>query len=353
MLECLALALRGAGRVSPNPMVGCVIVRNGRVIGRGYHKKFGGPHAEVEAIRSAHGSVRGSTLYVNLEPCNFHGKTPPCTDLIIRSKMARVVVGVRDPNPLVAGKGIRQLERAGVRVGVGVLEHECRRFNEFFFTFMRTKKPFVTVKIAQSLDGKIEHTGGGRRWISGFESRRFVHALRSSYDAVLVGAGTVKADDPLLTVRHVRGRNPVRIVLDGNFTVSQRAAVFRRSHGESAILISGMESLERDVRKAGRLRKKGVIIIGLPTDPRGRIRLSRVLKELGSLGIASLLVEGGGSVFRAFVEEKACDKMMIFTSPEIFGGGIEPFAGLRGSARLQNPSLRAVGEDFLLEGYLH
>jgi diaminohydroxyphosphoribosylaminopyrimidine deaminase/5-amino-6-(5-phosphoribosylamino)uracil reductase len=353
MLECLALAHRGAGMVSPNPMVGCVIVKNGKVIGRGYHGRFGGPHAEVEAIGSARGSVRGATLYVNLEPCNFHGKTPPCTDLIIRSGIARVVAGVRDPNPRVSGKGMRALQQAGVVVRTGVLEEECRRFNEFFFKYIRSGVPFVTLKIAQSLDGKIASLEGGPRWITGLKSRKYVHALRSHYDAVLVGAGTVKTDNARLTVRHVRGRNPVRVVLDGNFSSSERAAVFSRSKGGRAILIAGKHSIARHRRKAEILRKKGVVLLGLTAGAKGKIRLNRVLRALGSLGIASLLVEGGASVFRSFVDVGACDKMLIFASPRIYGKGIEPFAAIRRGIRLENPSFRAVGEDILVEGYLH
>src|SRR5258706_309746 len=203
MLECLALARRGAGSVSPNPMVGCVIVKKGIVIGRGYHRRFGGPHAEVNAIRSSAAPVRGSTLYVNLEPCNHQGKTPPCTELIIRSKIARVVVGTTDPNPLVSGGGIRRLRRAGVKVSVGLLEEECLRLNEFFFKYITTRLPFVTLKVAQTLDGKIAAPKSFPRWITGRQSRRHVHTLRSQYDAVMVGAGTVLADNPRLTVRNV------------------------------------------------------------------------------------------------------------------------------------------------------
>src|SRR5437660_11091013 len=211
MLECLSLAARGAGHVSPNPLVGCVIVKRGRVIGRGFHRRFGSPHAEVNAIRSAHEPVRGATLYVNLEPCHIYGKTPPCTDLIIESGIAHVVVGMKDPNPRMKGRGIRNLRRAGIRVTMGILERECRRINEFFARFITTGLPFVTLKIAQSLDGKI---GGSKvGWITGRASGKLVHMLRSRHDAVLVGAGTVVKDNPRLTVRHIRGRNPVRIVL--------------------------------------------------------------------------------------------------------------------------------------------
>jgi diaminohydroxyphosphoribosylaminopyrimidine deaminase / 5-amino-6-(5-phosphoribosylamino)uracil reductase len=358
MLECLALARRGAGRVSPNPMVGCVIVKNGTVIGRGYHRRFGGPHAEVEAIRSASGPVRGSTLYVNLEPCNFHGKTPPCTDLIIRSNIARVVIGTIDPNPLVCGGGIRKLRRAGVSVTAGVLEQECRRFNEFFIKFIKDHTPFVTLKIAQSLDGKITPPRGRSRWISGLESRREVHALRSQYDAVLVGAGTVRKDNPRLTVRHIKGRNPTRVVLDGKFHLNERAAVFKNSGSAATILLVSRDALLKHSAKARRLRAQGVVVLGLEGRRDGALPLRSVLHLLGSRGLSSLLVEGGASLFSSFLRESMGDKLISFIAPEIFGAGLEAFAG--GSAggsrrlfRLRDISVRQVGDDTLLEGYLH
>lgn len=356
MLECLALARKGAGRVSPNPMVGCVIVKGGRVIGRGFHARIGGPHAEVNAIRSASNSARGATLFVNLEPCNIHGRTPPCADLIIKSGIGRVVIGTRDPNPLVAGRGIRLLRRHGVKVTVGVLEEECRRFNEFFFKFITTRLPFVTLKVAQSLDGKIARKRGRSRWITGLKSRTYVHALRSQYDAVLVGAGTVKLDDPRLTVRHVRGRNPIRIVLDGRFRVPESAAVLRPSQEGAAILVVNQKSLRSHAAKAERLRMKGVVILGLDGDPAGRLPLNTLLRVLGSREIASVLVEGGASLFTSFVRERLCDKLLLFVAPAIFGGGLEPFTllGRRESpVTLHDLSVMTLGRDALIEGYLH
>src|SRR5260221_2143261 len=258
MLECLALARRGDGRVSPNPMVGCVIVKKGIVIGRGYHRRFGGPHAEVNAIRSSAAPVRGSTLYVNLEPCNHQGKTPPCTELIIRSQIARVVIGTTDPNPLVFGEGIRRLRRAGVKVTVGLLEEECLRLNEFFFKYIRTRLPFVTLKVAQTLDGKIAALKGFPRRITGPQSMNYVHTLRSEYDAVMVAAVTVRSDNPRLTVRNVRGRDPLRIILDGKFRVMPGAAVFRNSKGGQTIIMVERKSILRKYSKEELIRSRGV-----------------------------------------------------------------------------------------------
>ncbi|MBI3192960.1 MAG: bifunctional diaminohydroxyphosphoribosylaminopyrimidine deaminase/5-amino-6-(5-phosphoribosylamino)uracil reductase RibD, partial [Ignavibacteriae bacterium] len=227
--QCLTLARKGAGSVSPNPMVGCVIVKNGKVIGTGYHQKFGEPHAEVHAINSAKESVNGATVYVNLEPCNYFGKTPPCTKLLIKSKIKRVVVGMLDPNLKVSGKGINQLQKAGIEVIAGVLEDEAKKLNEAFTKYIQTNRPFVTLKIAQTLDGKIADKNRKSQWITGAASLKYVHQLRVENDAVLVGAGTIKADDSLLTVREVEGRNPIRIIIDGNFNVSEDARIFHDS----------------------------------------------------------------------------------------------------------------------------
>jgi diaminohydroxyphosphoribosylaminopyrimidine deaminase/5-amino-6-(5-phosphoribosylamino)uracil reductase len=357
MLECLALARRGAGSVSPNPMVGCVIVKKGTVIGRGYHRRFGGPHAEVNAIRSAGASVRGATLYVNLEPCSHHGKTPPCTDLIIRSKVARVVIGTIDQNPLVSGEGIRRLRRAGVSVTVDLLEDESVRLNEFFFKYIRTRMPFVTLKVAQTLDGKITGPNGSPRWITGPRSRSYVHTLRSHYDAVMVGAGTVLADNPRLTVRNGRGRDPIRIVLDGKFRLKPEAAVFRNARGGMAVLLVERNSLVRHSSKADLFMRKGVRVIGIPGRRNGRVPLGRVLRLLGSQGISSLLVEGGASLFSGFVSESKADKLLLFIAPSIFGTGLDAFRGLaprsrRRPARIRTVSLIQMGEDTLLQGYL-
>ncbi len=356
MRKCLSLALRGGGFVSPNPMVGAVIARGTRVIGCGYHRRFGGPHAEVNAVRAARGPVRGATLYVNLEPCNFFGKTPPCTDLVIRSGFARVVVGALDPNPRVSGRGVRELRRAGIRVDVGILREECEKLNESFARYARTGLPFVTLKIAQTLDGKIADDSGRSRWISGRASRQLVHILRSRTDAVLIGAGTVAADDPSLTVRLVHGRNPLRVILDGRFRSHADAKVFS-TQAASTLLFVGGGALRRHPQKARTLSHRGVEIIAWKTGKDGRLSLRRVLRELARRGIASVMVEGGASVFGEFLKERLADKLLIFQAPRVLGKGVDAFGdfasgALRHAVRLSQVAARNVGDDVLIESYL-
>lgn len=357
MMECLALAEQGVGSVSPNPMVGAVVVRGRKVIARGAHLRFGGPHAEVHALRAARRRARGATLYVNLEPCNIFGKTPPCTDLIITCGIARVVVGVIDPNPDVSGRGVKQLRRAGIRVDVGVLESECTKFNESFFKYAATRTPFVTLKLAQSIDGKIADAAGHSRWISSPESHAVVHALRARTDAVLVGAGTVRSDDPRLTVRAVPGRNPLRVILDGRFSVSPFARVFRRPGGPTLLFVSE-ESARRNPGKRRELLRRGVEIVALPGSPSHGLAVMDVLHILGSKNVASVLVEGGSRVFASFLNENAADKILAFVAPSLFGSGLDTFTGLRprsaGHARrMKSVSARRIGDDILIEGYLH
>jgi len=328
MMEAMALARKGGVGVSPNPMVGALLIKNNTVIGSGYHKKFGGPHAEVYAIGSAKKSVRGATLYVNLEPCNIFGKTPPCTDLIISAGISRVVVGTRDPNPLVSGKGIAQLRKAGIDVEVGVLEEECKRLNEAFLKFIRTGMPFVTLKIAQTLDGKIADSRGDSRWITNTSSRKFGHHLRSLHGSVLVGAETLLSDDPMLTVRSVPGRSPLRVVLDGKFRISGNESVFSDKGPKTIVFVSKKYS-GRYPSKIKNLKKKGHSVIEMPSDAGGKIRLNNILKTLGSLGISSLLVEGGASTFSSFMREAVVDKFYILIAPKIFGSGVDSFSGLK------------------------
>ncbi|MBI5214893.1 MAG: bifunctional diaminohydroxyphosphoribosylaminopyrimidine deaminase/5-amino-6-(5-phosphoribosylamino)uracil reductase RibD [Ignavibacteriae bacterium] len=353
--QCLSLARKGAGSVSPNPMVGCVIVKNGKVIGTGYHQKFGEAHAEVNAINSARESVSGATVYVNLEPCNYFGKTPPCTKLLIKSKIKRVVVGMLDPNPKVSGKGIKQLQKAGIEVEFGLLEDETKKLNEAFTKYILTNRPFVTLKIAQTLDGKIADRNRKSKWITGEESLHHVHQLRAEYDAVLVGAGTIKADDSLLTVRQVQGRNPVRVILDGNFSLSEDAKIFHDTSAKTLLFTSKMRGRKQNDKKSY-LESLGVEIIEMPDPVPGYMSLENILKVLGEKGIASLLVEGGATTFSHFLERNLADKMMCFIAPKILGQGLNVFEELPkrllgNEIKLQDVSVRAIGSDFLIESY--
>jgi len=351
MRECLNLARKGAGSVSPNPLVGAIIEKNGRVLGRGFHARFGGSHAEVSAFRAARSSTAGATLYVNLEPCNYYGKTPPCTDLIISSGITRVVVGMRDPNPRISGRGIAQLRRSGIAVETGVLQTECERMNEFFSKYMATGMPFVTMKISQTVDGRIARTRGERIGITGSASSKFVHTLRSRYDAVLVGAGTVKSDNPLLTVRDVAGRNPIRVVVDGNLSTRPQSRIYQTAHA-GTILYTSSSSARRYPSRIASFRKKGVLVIPLRADRHGYVPMQRIMSSLGSLSFASVLVEGGADLFQRCLSAKIADKISLLIAPKIFGRGLPGFehASL---GQLQNISISELDGDVLLEGYLH
>ena len=332
MKMALELARRGDGWTSPNPMVGAVIARDGKVLGKGYHRRFGEAHAEINAIDDASGSIEGATLYVTLEPCSHHGKTPPCVDRIIETKVSRVVVGSVDPNPLVSGRGIRTLRDHGIDTKAGVLERECEALNEKFFTFMRTGIPFVTLKYAQTLDGRIASSTGHSRWISSAPSLRFAHRLRGQHDAVLVGIGTVIADDPDLRVRLVRGRNPLRIVLDPALRIPPDARVLDNQDAARTLVATG--SL-REGDRLSTLEEKGIETRVIERDTAGSFDLKMLLAELGKRQISSVLVEGGAGIITSFVREGLFDRMIVITAPRILGRGIEAVGDL-GISRIDN-----------------
>jgi diaminohydroxyphosphoribosylaminopyrimidine deaminase/5-amino-6-(5-phosphoribosylamino)uracil reductase len=360
MKRALALARRGRGRTRTNPMVGAVLVvdQGGkpRVVGEGFHRAYGGPHAEVEAVRSAHGSgfadLSAATLYVNLEPCCHFGKTPPCTDLIVRERIHRVVCGTVDPFPEVSGKGVTRLRNAGVNVTCGVLEEACRELNRVFFKLVRTGLPWVTIKMAQSLDGRIAAASGSSKWISSETSRRSVHRMRSRYDAVLVGAGTVLADDPELTVRLVRGRHPRRIVVDGRLRIPMEARVLDGSAG--AIVITSRTAPRSTVH---RLRRRGVVVYEVAGSPE-RLPLRNALKRLvREQQIASVLVEGGAFTVGEFLRQRLADDLILFVAPRIMGSGktaVEAhLAATVGHApRLHEWSIGKSGDDLVVRGRL-
>lgn len=353
MMRCFELALRGAGWVHPNPMVGCVVVKNGRVVGEGYHSRFGGAHAEIMALKQASRKAKGATLYVNLEPCAHHGKTPPCVDTILKAGIRRVVCASKDPNPVVSGRGFRKLRRGGVAVSRGILRNEARELNERFFTYMETGIPFVGLKVAQTLDGRIADQRGTSKWITGPAARAYGHGLRSVYDAVLVGAGTVRSDDPLLTVRAIKGRNPIRVVLDGAFSMAPGARLFRNSGAQSLVLTSSA-ALKRKKRKAAALEKRGVAVFGI--EGRAVLAPSAILGLLGDLGISSVLIEGGANTIRPFLESGSVNKIHCFIAPKILGEGTTGLSirskGLKAARILNDVKVSRVGPDLLLEGTL-
>ncbi len=322
MNRCLVLARSGLGRVSPNPMVGCVIVQHSRIVGEGFHQRFGGPHAEILALVHAGKRSRGATLYVNLEPCAHFGKTPPCVDAIIRSGVSSVVIGTIDPNPLVAGRGIRRLREAGIRVRVGVLGEQSRRLNEKFFRYMESGLPFTGIKIAQTLDGCTADFSGKSKWITSEASRKEAHRLRSEYDAVMIGATTAARDNPELTVRLCKGRNPVRIVLDGSLTVPTNRKIFTTTSAPTWVLTS-KAALRVNAAKVRALASKGVRVFGVSLND--RLGERDILRTLAMEGISSVLIEGGGKTIASFVSKKICDKLYLFVAPKILGDGLKAF----------------------------
>jgi diaminohydroxyphosphoribosylaminopyrimidine deaminase/5-amino-6-(5-phosphoribosylamino)uracil reductase len=353
MRRCLDLARKGAGNVSPNPMVGCIIVKNGKIVGEGYHRKFGGPHAEVYALRAAGAAARNGTVYVSLEPCSHFGKTPPCAEALIEAHVKEVVVAVQDPNPRVSGGGIRALKKIGIRVRCGILRGDAERLNERFFYWMKHQKPFVAMKTGQTMDGRIADSIGRSKWITAQESRKEVHRLRSCFDAVLVGARTVAADDPELTVRYAKGQSPVRIVLDGSMRSPIRRKIFRTDRVRT-ILLTSSKALHANRRKAVLLERQGVEVVALGS--RARLDSALVLKFLASEGITSLLIEGGSATAASFLNDKAVQKIYCFTAPKILGSGLPAFAlpvrPLSEALKLKNVRLSMFGEDYLVEGSL-
>lgn len=334
MKRAIELAERGTGRVSPNPRVGCVILKNGAVIGEGWHKEYGGAHAEIEAFANTTGNVEGATLVVNLEPCVHHGKTPPCVTTIIEKKIARVVVGMIDPNPEVSGKGIEALRNAGIDVTAGVLEEECQWLNRFFAKYITTGQPYIVMKAGQSLDGCIATVFGQSKWITSEESRSVGHHLRSEVDAVLVGSVTAGKDDPELTVRLVEGRNPKRVVLDSDLSVSLKAKVYTCEDRHNTMVFCRSSAMSKP--KATALKVSGIEVIPAGGGAGDYLSLRAVLEQLVSMNITSVLVEGGARVFSSFVQENLIDEIHTFIAPIVMGSGLHTFSSL------STPSLNAA-----------
>ncbi|RJP17562.1 MAG: bifunctional diaminohydroxyphosphoribosylaminopyrimidine deaminase/5-amino-6-(5-phosphoribosylamino)uracil reductase RibD [Candidatus Abyssobacteria bacterium SURF_5] len=357
MARALELAALGRGFTSPNPLVGAVIVKNGKVIGEGFHRKYGEAHAEVAALQQAVESVRGSTLYVTLEPCCHYGKTPPCTEAVIKAGIAKVVMAMEDPNPLVSCKGKSALEGSGIAVETGVLADEANRLNEWYVKFVRTNTPFFTAKAAMTLDGKIATHTGDSRWVTGEKAREYVHWLRAGADAILVGSRTVKIDDPLLTTRTQsgNGRDALRIVIDGEASISPEARVLK-TESSARTMVVVKTTAPRD-RKAA-LEEAGAQL--LEVDPIGeKVDLKQVAALLGSQNIANVLIEGGGGLLAAAFEARIVDKVLFFVAPKIFGGKDAPtpvggagVAKVADAYRLRNLSTRLIGEDILIEAYV-
>jgi diaminohydroxyphosphoribosylaminopyrimidine deaminase/5-amino-6-(5-phosphoribosylamino)uracil reductase len=356
MRLALRLARRGAGTTSPNPMVGAVVVRENQIVGRGYHRRAGGPHAEVLALRSAGKKARGATLYVTLEPCNHFGKTPPCTEAVLKAGVRKVVVGMKDPNPLVSGRGIRRLRRAGIQVEVGKFSGACRELNAPFCKYITSRRPFVILKGALTLDGKIATSSGDSRWITSPESRVGVHRLRQTVDAVMVGIGTVLKDDPLLNVRLPRTRpkrQPLRIVLDSRLRVPLSSRLIQTASQYPTLIAATRAASPAKIR---RLEKLDVEVWTLPKDSRGKVNLEILMKKLGDRGIVSVLLEGGAQVNASALSARLVDRFLFFFAPKIVGGVRAPgVIGGEGARRMREATplellrIRRIGPDLLVE----
>ncbi|WP_432630369.1 bifunctional diaminohydroxyphosphoribosylaminopyrimidine deaminase/5-amino-6-(5-phosphoribosylamino)uracil reductase RibD [Brotaphodocola sp.] len=356
MRIALELAKKGTGRVSPNPLVGAVLVKNGEIIGSGYHAKYGEAHAERNALASCTESPEGATLYVTLEPCCHYGKQPPCTLAVLEAKIARVVVGSGDPNPLVAGKGIEILRNHGVEVTEHVLEQECRELNRVFFWYIRTGLPYVVMKYAMTLDGKIATATGASKWITGEQARAHVQSQRNRYTAIMAGIGTVLADDPLLTCRIEGGRNPIRIICDTNLRTSLSSKIVETADRESAPVI--LATCCQDVERIKQYEQRGCQVL-IVQECDGHLNLNDLMRKLGEMKIDSILLEGGGTLNWSFLSAGLVNHVQAYLAPKLFGGGkaktpIEgegvrtPDQAVRLSA--DTMTVTRLGEDFLIEG---
>lgn len=355
MKLAIELAKKGKGRVNPNPLVGAVIVKDGKIIGKGYHEKCGTNHAEVNAFLSAKESVEGATMYVTLEPCSHYGKTPPCADKIVEKKIAKVVIGMTDPNPLVSGRGIKKLEDAGIEVVTGVLEDECKKVNEVFIKYISKKVPFVVLKTAMSLDGKIATASGESQWITCEESRLKVHELRNELSGIMVGVNTVIKDNPSLTCRIENGRNPRVIVVDSKLRIpiDSNVVINNKNNG---LIIATTENCDKD--KMLKLEEMGVTIFKIQAK-NGRVDLKKLMIELGNIGVDGILLEGGSTLNYSALEEGIVDKVQVYIAPKIIGGekaktpvggiGIEK---LKDHFKVKNIQVSKIGQDILIEGYI-
>jgi diaminohydroxyphosphoribosylaminopyrimidine deaminase/5-amino-6-(5-phosphoribosylamino)uracil reductase len=357
MRQALALAERGRGIVSPNPLVGAVVVNDGRVVGEGWHEGRGTPHAEAMALTAAGDSARGATLYVTLEPCDHFGHSPPCTHAIVSGGIGEVVAAIRDPNPIVDGRGFASLERAGVRVRTGVLAREAERQNAAFIRHVTTQLPLATLKLAATLDGKVAARDGSSRWITGEAARAEVHRMRAAADAIVVGGGTALADDPELTVRdpEYRGRPVLRVLVDAAGRVSAKARLF---DAEAPTLVATTEAAGAEAVDAW--RAAGAEVVAFPSDPSGGVALPDLWADLGKRDVASLLLEGGPSLAWSAVRDGLIDRLVLFLAPKLLGGagapgilGGEGLAPVGEAVQLEIVSVERIGEDLRVEADVH
>ncbi len=341
----IRLAMKGLGRTAPNPPVGSVIVDKGKVIGEGFHPRAGMPHAEVYALEAAGEAARGATMYVTLEPCVHHGKTPPCVDAIISAGIRRVVVGATDPNPVVKGKGIEKLKANGIETTLGVMKQECEDLIRWYRKWMEQRRPYVILKTAMTLDGRIATHTGDSRWITSEESRKMVHELRNHVDAVLVGIGTVIKDDPLLTCRITGGRNPLRVIVDKDLEVPADA----RCLGKGCVVFT-----LRDPRERKDLEIRGTRVVRLNMDASGRIAWDDMLDYLGGMGLHAVMVEGGSGINSSVLKAGRVDRILAFIAPKIMGGGLAVVNwnspdSVEDTMHVQITGVKTIGTDALID----
>jgi len=358
----LKLAEKARGNTSPNPLVGAVLVKNDEIIGKGYHKKRGSNHAEVEALHSCNVSLKGDTMYVTLEPCCFYGHTPPCTQAILKSGITKVIVGMIDPNPNVNGKGIRELEEGGVDVEVGFLQDEISRQNEIYIKHITKKIPFIALKMAISVDGKMCTKTKDSKWITSDISRKYVHGIRSQFDSILTGVGTVLADDPLLTARYDNNKkNPIRIVVDSRLKIPLDSKLLKTAN-ETKLIIATTKHYDK--KKAKEINKLGAEILIVDENKnenielKNRVNLNELLKILGEKEITSVLIEAGPTLSTSFIKQDLVDKFHIFIAPMIIGGynafqtiGDLEIVRMVDTKKLNFSKVERIGDDLLIEAY--
>jgi len=359
MQAALRLARRGIGSVEPNPAVGCIIVKEGRIIGKGWHKKFGGPHAEINALRNCKElgvDPRGATMYVALEPCCHYGKTPPCTEAIITAGIVKVVAATIDPSPHANGKGIQKLRNAGIQVQTGVCEAEARLLNAPFIKFAATGKCWVILKWAQSIDGKVAYAGSAthQRWISDELSRKDAHKLRRRVQGILVGVNTVIADDPLLTARPARGKKPIRIVLDTHLRIPLDCRLLSTARKVPVLIVTGEEAVKAGSEKADKITQQGAELLPVPARE-GQCDIEFLLEELAKRGVSQLLVEGGPIVLASFLKRQLADEICVYIAPKILGGLgsaaiTGPMAELGTPVSFYQVNIKRFGDDIRLTG---
>ncbi len=345
----IKLAEKGRGSTSPNPMVGCVVVKRGRIVGKGFHKKAGTEHAEVLALNDAGKKAINSTLYVSLEPCSHWGRTPPCTEKIVECGVREVIIGMEDPNPLVGG--FKELKFRGLKTKIGILEKEAKKLNEVYIKWMKTKRPFVILKVAMSVDGKIATSTGDSKYITSKEARTLVHQMRSEVDAVMVGLNTVLRDNPELTVRLVKGKDPLKIVVDSKLKMPKNCNLMK---DPSKLIIATTNKAPKSQLK--KFQQKGITILTTKLKS-GFVDLEDLMKQLGKHEITSVMIEGGSQLNSSAIKEGIVDKILIFTAPKLIGNGLGAIGNLgvnkiNKAINLKNPVVKKIGNDILIEGYL-